>query len=151
MIIDKKKYISFLGLLSVCGIFISNYTYSNIEKSNKNFSSFLTSNMNYTSYSYKVDFKNFENSGNDVDSKINSKTFMVDEYIKIIKDESPYPFKEYVMEEYDDEFGKTLNINAYLELPDSVDDLLLIEKSDIVTLKISSLNSSNRLITVTYL
>lgn len=150
MIINQKKYNTFLSILSLVGIFMYEYTYANIQKNNDKFSSFSNSSSNsYNLYSYNQNFNSIENVVL-TEQKIDLSTKLND-FIELAKEKAPYSFKEQKIEEFDDEFGKSLYINVYLNLPENVDDLLLINSSDKITSEIEAINKTDKYITVTYL
>ena len=147
MINNIFKYKKFLGILSLAGIFMFEYTTSSILNS-KYTDLQHSSNFEFkSSLPYLQNYSNAENKLFKPTKK--SESLSNDDIINLIIANSPYEYSTHELENVDDEFGKTIYINVYLDLPNEVDDNLLIKKSIELSKMVNS--KSNNKYTISYM
>ncbi len=122
--IMKNKEYSVIKNLSVVGLAIatSSVSYASVIHP-QNVKSDYSLSQNFTSIAYQY---------NSVDYKSNiNKTInlLLEKAIKIAKSNTPYPIKDIKIDQISDTNGKLTTIDIYMELPDKINDNLIMMQS----------------------
>lgn len=120
----KNKEYSVIKNLSVVGLAIatSSVSYASVIHP-QNVKADYSLSQNFTSIAYQY---------NSVDYKSNiNKTInlLLEKAIKIAKSNTPYPIKDIKIDQISDTNGKLTTIDIYMELPDKINDNLIMMQS----------------------
>lgn len=134
MIHNKNKFDKFVKLLSIIGIFVSTISYSDTE-----FTSFREGDFTNNEYVYSSYSNSFSNDDLTLPVKVNNHALsLYENAIRIAKENAPYQIKDIQIDNINDEFAILKTIYVYMNMPDSIEDNLIVYASEKATNLVNS-------------